>query len=78
MSREFYAIGLGLPFLLSALFITSALGVMKRLKPHMRKIEIAMGMLLLIVGAALFTGSFSVASGWLLDALDALGIPLLG
>ncbi len=73
-----YAMGLGLPFLLSALFITSALGVMKRLKPHMRKIEIAMGVLLLIVGAALFTGSFSVASGWLLDGLDALGIPLLG
>jgi cytochrome c-type biogenesis protein len=51
---------------------------MKRLKPHMRKIEIAMGLLLLIVGLTLFTGTFSVFSGWLLDWLTALGLPLLG
>jgi cytochrome c-type biogenesis protein len=73
-----YAAGLGLPFLLSALFISRAMGLMQRLKPHLRKIEMAMGVLLLIVGIALFTGSFSMASNWLIDALGALGIPLLG
>ena len=73
-----YAMGLGLPFLLSAIFIAQAMGLMKRLKPHMRKIEIAMGLLLLIVGLTLFTGTFSVFSGWLLDWLTALGLPLLG
>lgn len=73
-----YALGLGLPFLLSAVFIVQAMGLMKRLKPHMRKIEIAMGLLLLIVGATLFTGTFSVFSGWLADGLEALGLPLLG
>lgn len=73
-----YAAGLGLPFLLSAIFISRALGLLKRLRPHMRKVEIAMGMLLIIVGVTLFTGSFSMFSGWMLDGLEALGIPLLG
>lgn len=73
-----YSIGLGLPFLLSAIFISQAIGVMKKIKPHMRKIEIAMGLLLLIVGVTLFTGSFSIFSGWMLDAMDRLGLPLLG
>ncbi len=73
-----YSVGLGLPFLLSAIFISQAIGVMKKIKPHMRKIEIAMGLLLLIVGITLFTGSFSIFSGWMLDMMERLGIPLLG
>lgn len=73
-----YAAGLGLPFLLSAIFISRAMGLMARIKPHLRKVEIAMGLLLLIVGVTLFTGTFSIFSGWLLDALEALGLPLLG
>jgi cytochrome c-type biogenesis protein len=73
-----YAVGLGLPFLLSAIFITGAIGVMKKIKPHMRKIEIAMGLLLIVVGITLFTSSFSIFSGWLLDTMDRFGIPLLG
>ena len=38
-----YALGLGLPFLLAALFIERAIGVMARLKRHMKTIERAMG-----------------------------------
>jgi cytochrome c-type biogenesis protein len=73
-----YSVGLGLPFLLSAIFISQAMGVMKKIKPHMRKIEIAMGLLLLVVGVTLFTGSFSMFSGWMLDVMERFGIPLLG
>ncbi|MEZ5796456.1 MAG: cytochrome c biogenesis protein CcdA [Paracoccaceae bacterium] len=73
-----YSIGLGLPFLLSAVFISQSLGVMRRLRPHMRKIEVAMGLLLIVVGVLLFTSSFSMVSGWMLDMMDSLGIPLLG
>ncbi len=51
--------GLGLPFLLAALFISRAMGVMNRLKRHMKWIERAMGALLLIVGVALLTGAFT-------------------
>ena len=40
-----YAVGLGIPFLLAAGFIDKAMGVMNRLKPYMKTIERAMGVL---------------------------------
>lgn len=73
-----YALGLGLPFLLAAIFIDRAMGVMQRLKRHMKTIERAMGVLLLAVGVALVTGAFTDFSWWLLETFDALGLPLLG
>ena len=73
-----YAAGLGVPFLFAALFIERAMGLMARLKRHMRIIERAMGVLLLVVGLALITGAFTDFSWWLLEIFGALGIPLLG
>lgn len=73
-----YALGLGLPFLFAALFIERSMGLMARLKKHMKVIERAMGILLLIVGLALVTGAFTDFSFWLLETFDHLGIPLLG
>jgi cytochrome c-type biogenesis protein len=73
-----YALGLGLPFLFAALFIERSMGVMARLKKHMKVIERAMGILLLIVGLALLTGAFTDFSFWLLETFDRFGIPLLG
>ncbi len=73
-----YALGLGLPFLLAALFVERSMGLMARLKPHMKAIERAMGVLLLIVGLALLTGVFTDFSFWLLETFDRFGIPLLG
>ena len=68
-----YALGLGLPFLLAALFIERAMGVMTRLRRHMKAIERAMGLLLLIVGVALVTGAMSDFSWYLLEKLPFLG-----
>lgn len=73
-----YALGLGLPFLLAALFVERSLGLMQRLKPHMRTIERVMGGLLIVVGLALLTGAFTDFSWWLLETFDRFGIPLLG
>lgn len=67
-----YAAGLGIPFLLAAMFLTRAMGVMNRLKKHMKTIERAMGLLLIIVGVALVTGAFSTFSWWLLETFPAL------
>ncbi|TDL84082.1 cytochrome c biogenesis protein CcdA [Palleronia sediminis] len=67
-----YAAGLGIPFLLAALFLNRATGVLNRLKRHMGAIEKAMGLLLLIVGVALLTGAFSAFSFWLLETFPAL------
>ncbi|MBY6200142.1 cytochrome c biogenesis protein CcdA [Maritalea mobilis] len=68
-----YAVGLGIPFLLAAGFIDKAMGVMARLKRHMRMIERAMGLLLVAVGLALMTGAFSAMSFWLLETFPSLG-----
>lgn len=68
-----YAVGLGIPFLLAAGFIDKAMGVMNRLKRHMKTIERAMGVLLVAVGVALMTGAFSAFSFWLLETFPALG-----
>ncbi|MFE3837063.1 cytochrome c biogenesis CcdA family protein [Pseudogemmobacter sonorensis] len=73
-----YALGLGLPFLAAALFIERAMGLMNRLKRHMKWIERAMGGLLLIVGVMMVTGAFTDFSWWLLEIFTALGLPLPG
>ncbi|MCL4065648.1 cytochrome c biogenesis protein CcdA [Pseudomonas sp. GX19020] len=73
-----YAVGLGLPFLISALFIERAMGVMTRLKRHMKWIERAMGALLLIVGTMMVTGAFTDFSWWLLNIFETLGLPVPG
>lgn len=67
-----YAAGLGIPFLLAAVFLNRAMGVMNRMKRHMGTIEKAMGALLLIVGVAMLTGAFSAFSFWLLETFPGL------
>lgn len=67
-----YAAGLGIPFLLAAIFLNRAMGVMNRMKRHMSTIEKAMGALLLIVGVAMLTGAFSAFSFWLLETFPGL------
>lgn len=69
-----YAVGLGVPFLLAAMFITRAMGVMNRIKRHMALIERIMGVLLIAVGLALVTGAFTWFSFWLLETFPALSL----
>lgn len=69
-----YALGLGIPFLLAAVFIDRAMGVMTRLKRHMGVIEKISGVLLIAVGLAMITGAFSVFAFWLLETFPALGL----
>jgi cytochrome c-type biogenesis protein len=51
-----YSLGLGLPFLAMGLAINVVSVWLKRLKPHLGKIEFATGMLLAVVGVAMFFG----------------------
>ncbi|MEO9821388.1 MAG: cytochrome c biogenesis protein CcdA [Paracoccaceae bacterium] len=69
-----YAAGLGIPFLLAAMFMSRAMGFMNRIKRHMKTIERVMGILLLIVGFAMLTGAFSTFSFWLLETFPALAV----
>ena len=69
-----YAIGLGVQFLLAALFVQRAIGWMGRLRPYMRLIERLMGLLLVLVGLALLTGAFSIFAYWLQETFPALSL----
>lgn len=53
-----YAAGLGIPFLLTAFAWGSAMQWFQRLKPHLRKIEIVSGTLLVLMGLLLVTDNF--------------------
>ncbi|GHF67862.1 cytochrome c biogenesis CcdA family protein [Seohaeicola zhoushanensis] len=68
-----YAAGLGIPFLLAAMFLARSLTLMNRIKRHMGVIEKVMGLLLVVVGLALVTGAFTSFSFWLLETFPALG-----
>ncbi len=59
-----YSAGLGVPFLLTAAALGSATVWLKKLSPHMRKIEIASGVLLLVMGLLLVTDKFQILNGY--------------
>jgi cytochrome c-type biogenesis protein len=67
-----YALGLGVPFLLAAIFLNRSMVLMNRIKRHMSLIEKLMGGLLLVVGFMLVTGLFTSFSFWLLETFPAL------
>ena len=67
-----YAVGLGIPFILSALFISKSMILLTKLKKHMVLIEKMMGGLLLLVGILLITGDFSKISFFLLEKIPFL------
>jgi len=67
-----YAFGLGLPFLVTALFLGRAVGLMAGLKRHMATVERVIGVLLVAVGVLMLTGGFSTMSFWLIDTFPAL------
>ena len=62
-----YSIGLGIPFLLAAIFMNRFLSVSGKLKRYMGRIEKTMGGMLVVVGILLFTGVFTEISNWLLS-----------
>jgi cytochrome c-type biogenesis protein len=68
----FCAVGLGVPFLLTALFLRQAMGLLSGMKRHMGAIEKTMGALLLVVGVLMLTGAFTAMSFWLLETFPAL------
>ncbi len=50
----FYSLGLGLPFLLLGLGVDQLSKVLKWLKPHVGKIEIGTGAVMMVAGAIIF------------------------
>lgn len=52
-----YSLGLGVPFLLTALFVNRAMAVFARIQRYYRYIEIVSGVILVLLGIAVLTGS---------------------
>ena len=51
-----YSIGLGIPFLITAVLMDGARGALRRLQVHMRKIELVSGALLILIGLMVASG----------------------
>ena len=66
-----YAAGIGVPFLIAAFAVKPFMGFMGRFRKHMHKVEMSIGILLVITGVAIFTGSLADASQWLLETFPA-------
>jgi cytochrome c-type biogenesis protein len=66
-----YAAGIGVPFLIAALAVKPFMAFMARFRKHLHKVEMAIGILLVITGVAIFTGSLADASQWLLETFPA-------
>ena len=58
-----YSAGLAVPFLLTALGVSRFLGFYQRFRKHLHVVEVLSGVLLLMVGALVFTNRFTWLSG---------------
>ena len=65
-----YSLGLGIPFVVAGVFVGKALRAFARVRRHLRTIQIACGVLLLIYGALLLGGQF----GWVSARLSGWAI----
>lgn len=57
-----YSIGLGIPFVITALLMNSAQGALRRLQRHMHKIELFSGSLLIAIGVLVASGQLQSLS----------------
>lgn len=55
-----YSLGLGMPFLLTAIATQTLLDVFDKIKRHFRELEIFNGVILVLIGILMFTGKFSI------------------
>ena len=68
-----YAAGLGVPFLLTAVFMRELAGRLKLLRGAGRALQAIAGVVLVAMGAAMATGQLTAFSYWLLRVFPVLG-----
>ena len=67
-----YSLGLGVPFVLAALFTESLVARLKLIGRVGRILQFVAGGLLVLMGVAMITGQLAVFANWLLDAFPML------
>jgi cytochrome c-type biogenesis protein len=68
-----YAAGLGLPFLLAALFTDRLARRLRAVGRLGRSVQVAAGLVMVMMGAAMVTDRLSARAYWLLDTFPILG-----
>ena len=61
-----YALGLGIPFLVTAALLTRTMGWLRRLNRHRRAVEIVTGMMMVVTGSLLVSGTFTLLNSFLI------------
>ena len=69
-----YSLGLGVPFILAGVGFNRLTGVLGWLRKHTRKINIASGVLLIVIGILFVTNQFFRMSAWMQRELADLNI----
>ncbi len=67
------ALGLGIPFLIAALFSGAFMRFLGKFRVHLGRVEKAIGALLVVAGVFFLTGGVQSASYWLLENFPVLG-----
>lgn len=66
-----YSLGIGIPFVLAAVFLSRFMHLLTHFKRHLPKIEKVSGVLLIVTGLLFMTGKMSAISNWLLETFPA-------
>ena len=67
-----YSLGLGIPFILSGLGVSRLTGVMARLRRHIRTVNVASGVIMVLVGILFVTNQVFQISIWIQNNVTAL------
>lgn len=67
-----YSLGLGVPFLIAALFSGSFMRFLARFKVHLGRVEKVIGLLLVLAGIAFLTGGMERFAFWLIETFPIL------
>jgi len=67
-----YSLGLGVPFLLTAIALQYVLPLLNRMKRYLRAIEMVAGAIVVAMGVVLVTDSFLRFTGWLYQTFPSL------
>jgi cytochrome c-type biogenesis protein len=67
-----YSLGMGIPFLVAALFAGPFMRLMRRFRRHMGTVERAMGAFLVLIGVLFIFGQMTAFNVWLVNTFPAL------
>ena len=67
-----YSLGLGIPFLIAALFSGAFMRFLQRFRIHLGRVEKVIGALLVVAGVLFLTGGVQTAAYWLLETFPGL------